>query len=54
MPAEREITVKLTKTEALALAKVAETGLRVTEALSLIQSIATAEAALRKLRVAAG
>ena len=54
MPAEREITLKLTRTEALALAKIAETGLRVTEALNLVQNLSTAETALTKLKAAAG
>jgi hypothetical protein len=45
-----DVSVDLTRTEALALLKVAETGLAVTEALHLIPNTATAESAVRKLR----
>lgn len=53
MARETEVTVALTKTEALALAKVADVGLRTAEALSLIQNTVAAETALRKLNEAA-
>jgi hypothetical protein len=45
-----EVTVKLTKVEALALVNAAETGLRVIEALGLVKNTATMEEAVRKLR----
>jgi hypothetical protein len=48
-----EITVTLPRTEALALAVIADTGLKVTEALGLIQSTASAERGLNRLREAA-
>jgi hypothetical protein len=51
--ASDEITVTMTRTEALALAAVADTGLKVTEALGLIQSTASAERGLNRLREAA-
>ena len=47
-----EVTLKLTKVEALALVSAAETGLRVIEALALVKNTATMEAAVRKLRAA--
>lgn len=47
-----EITVTLTKTEALALSRVADTGIRISDALNLIQSTAAAKAAVRKLDAA--
>ena len=50
MAAEREITLTLTKT--LALAKIADDGLRVNEALGLIQNTSAAERAINKLRAA--
>lgn len=43
----------MTRTEALALEKIADVGLRVTEALHLIQSTATAERGLNAIRKAA-
>jgi hypothetical protein len=45
-----EVTVILSRTEALALEKVAGFGLKVTEALNLIPNTSTAEIALGKLR----
>lgn len=51
--AEKTVTLTLTKTEMLALLKVAETGLAVTQALNLIASTATAERAVKALREAA-
>lgn len=48
----REVTLTLTKVEALALATAAETGLKVIEALNLVQATATMEEAVRKLRYA--
>ncbi|MES2034902.1 MAG: hypothetical protein V4466_12065 [Pseudomonadota bacterium] len=48
-----EITVTMTRVEALALARVADTGIRVTEALGLIQSTASAERGLNALNAAA-
>lgn len=50
MPAATDITIKLSKTEALALLKIAETGLAVTNALGLIPNTTTAEKAIRDLR----
>jgi hypothetical protein len=49
MAARDEISVTLTRTEALALAKVADSGLRVVEALGLIQSPVAAKNGLAKL-----
>jgi len=49
MASTDEITFTLTKTEALALSKVADLGLRAAEAFNLIQNTATAERALVKL-----
>jgi hypothetical protein len=53
MPDRSEVTVQLSRTEALALEKVAQIGLRVTEALGLIQNTVPAERALTVLRAAA-
>lgn len=47
--AKAEVTITLPRTEALALSKVADVGLRVVEALNLIQSTAAAERAIRSL-----
>ena len=47
-----DVTVKLTKVEALALLNAAETGLRVIEALGLVKATGTMEEAVRKLRAA--
>jgi hypothetical protein len=46
------IAVEMTRTELLALEKVATTGLRVTEVLNLIPATMTAERALNRLRQA--
>ena len=54
MAAEPTVTLKLTKSEALALLNAADTGLRVIEALNLVKgATALTEAAVRKLRDAA-
>jgi hypothetical protein len=50
--ADTDITITLTRTEALALVKLADVGLRVVEALSLVQSTVAAEKAIRKLEAA--
>lgn len=50
---ERNVSVSLTKTEALALLKVAEDGLAVNKALYRIQFPETAEAAIDRLKDAA-
>jgi hypothetical protein len=47
-----EITIYMSRTEALALQKVAETGLRVVEALGLIQSTGATKNALDAVRAA--
>ena len=47
-----DVAIQLTRTEALALVRMADTGLRVTEALALIPNIRAAETALNKLRAA--
>lgn len=47
-----DVALSLTRTEALALAKIADVGLRVTETLGLIPNTATAERALAKLNAA--
>ena len=52
MADKTEVTVKLTKVEALALVNAVETGLRVIEALGLVKNTATMEEAVRKLRAA--
>jgi hypothetical protein len=49
---EATVTLKLTKPEALALLKAAETGLAVIEALNLVKAIGLTEATVRKLRAA--
>jgi len=48
----RDVSVTLTRSEAIALQRIGETGLAVSEALNLIPNTTTAEAALRKLRAA--
>lgn len=48
-----EISVTMTRVEALALARIADTGIKVTEALGLIQSTASAERGMNKLNAAA-
>ncbi len=48
--AEQTVTLKLTKPEALALLKAAETGLAVIEALNLIKATNLTIIAVRKLR----
>lgn len=54
MPAKDEtVTITLRRAEALALAVIADTGLRVTEALGLIQSTTLAERGLNALNAAA-
>lgn len=50
--ADGEITITMKRTEALALAKIADVGLRVVEALGLVQSTAAAERGLAALNVA--
>jgi hypothetical protein len=47
------VTLRLTKPEALALLKAAETGLAVIEALQLVKATGLTEATVRKLRDAA-
>ncbi len=47
-----EVRITLTRAEARALEVVAEKGLRVAEALTLIPNTTTADLALRKLRAA--
>lgn len=47
--AEQETTFTLTKSEALALDRVADIGIRVARELNLIQSLETAERARRKV-----
>ena len=49
---ESTVRLTLTKPEALALEKAADTGLRVIEALGLIKNFGLTEQALRKLREA--
>jgi hypothetical protein len=51
--ADNEVTLKLSKPEALALLNAAETGLRVIEALNLVKNVGLTEEAVRKLRAAA-
>lgn len=53
MAASTQITITMSKTEALALVKIADVGLRVVEALSLVQSTAAAEKAMRLVNEAA-
>ena len=48
--AETTVTLKLTKPEALALLKAAETGVAVIEALDLIKALGLTKEAVRKLR----
>ena len=48
----KDVTLKLTRVEALALLNAAETGVRVIEALGLVKNTATMEEAVRKLRAA--
>jgi hypothetical protein len=50
--ADNEVTLKLSRPEALALLNAAETGLRVIEALNLVKNVGLTEAAVRKLRAA--
>lgn len=50
MPDETTITIKMTKTEALALSHIAYTGLRVTDALALVKNTSAAERGLRALK----
>lgn len=47
-----DITVYLSRTEALALVKVAETGLRVAETLGLIQNTTTSKKAIDAVQAA--
>ena len=51
--AEPTVTLKLTKPEALALLKAAETGASVIEVLNLVPNTGLIEATVRKLRDAA-
>ena len=51
--AEATMMLKLTKPEALALLKAAETGVAVIEALNLVPNTGLIEAVVRKLRDAA-
>jgi hypothetical protein len=53
MAAGAEITVKMTKMQALALVKVADMGIGVVKALALIQSTAADEQAMRNVKEAA-
>jgi hypothetical protein len=46
---EREVITKMTKTEALAVARVADIGIRIARELGLIQSLDAAERGARKL-----
>jgi hypothetical protein len=48
------VALKLTRVEAAALLKAADVGLRVIDALSLVQRTASTEAAITKLREAVG
>jgi hypothetical protein len=50
---EKNITVSLTRTQALALVKIAETGLAVVDALNLIPNTSAAEQGLNALKAAA-
>jgi hypothetical protein len=50
--AEKAVRPELSRVEWIALQRIAETGLAVTEALNLIPNTTTAEAALKKLRAA--
>jgi len=50
--ADNEITVTMKRTEALALLKIADVGLRVVEALALIQSTASAERGIAAMNAA--
>jgi len=50
--AEQTVTLKLSVPEARALLKAAETGVKVIEALNLIQAIGLTESVVRKLREA--
>lgn len=51
--AEREITVTMSKSEALALERIAQLGLKAAEAFNLIPHPQTAESGMRKLGTAA-
>jgi hypothetical protein len=50
---DQQVTLKMTRPEALALLNASETGLRVIEALGLVKNVGLTEEAVRKLRVAA-
>lgn len=50
--APAEVVITLSRAEATALARAAETGLRVSETLGLIQKTATTDHAIRKVQVA--
>jgi hypothetical protein len=50
--AEKTVKPELSRVEWIALQRIAETGLAVTQALHLIPNTTTAEAALRKLQAA--
>lgn len=50
--ADDEITIRMKRTEGLALAAIADTGLKVSEALGLIKNTATAERGMNRLREA--
>lgn len=50
MPTTTDVKLTLSRTEALALLKIADTGLAVTNALNLIPNTSTAEKAIDKLR----
>jgi hypothetical protein len=52
MPRDDDITLTLPKTEALALAKVAEYGIQAAETFNLIQSLGAASSGLRTLKAA--
>ena len=52
MAANSDVTITLSRTEALALLKVTEVGLRVVEALSLIQNTTAAEKAITAINQA--
>ena len=53
MATEQQVTLKMTRPEALALLNAAETGLRVIEALNLVKNVGLTEETVRKLRGAA-
>lgn len=50
---DQQVTLKMTRPEALALLNAAETGLRVIEALNLVKNVGLTEESVRKLRDAA-